>query len=529
MNFNSRYGVESLLIFGLAVAVRLIHVDHPGYYDEFYHSLAASSMLGENSTAIQEFHYGRAPQFTWIVSLFFQLFGENLVTARLPSVLAGSASVLVLYLMARSVAGPVAGRVSALLLCFDPHAMFLSQICRFYALHGLTFMLGSLALYYVIRGPLRSWSTMTYALAAAILLVLSARLTPITSVGVAALILWAATDIKWREWHSLPAIDRGILLLLMLCAAVAAYKILPFSHISRYYQGAPIFLEDHRWAPGYYVERLLNFYPLILGLLPIAVLAGLRNFRRFTWFCAVIFGCVILVHSGAAAKQMRYIYYVMPYMYAIVGIASAVAWPGLKRLSQQILIDIPPTRWAPGSWQTALTLVLSTVVLLIAVMSNTGFRISHGMLSTTDAEWPENYIRHKPSDWEAATPLLRDIASGSDVIISSAGVKALYYLGHFDYDLMLTLTRETTTGKEFGRDYRHRRPVIASAQSLQAVISENKSGIVVIEQVHWRRRAFVPDATADFIEEHMQSVDVPEQWRLIVFRWPQDNPTQTRP
>jgi 4-amino-4-deoxy-L-arabinose transferase-like glycosyltransferase len=159
-------------------------LEHPGYYDEFYHALAAGSMLPDSSQAGHAFTYGRASQFTWMVSVFFQLFGESLVAARLPSVLAGSRSVAVLFLMVRSVAGPVAGRVSALLLCFDPHALFFSQMARFYALHSLTFLLGSLAVYQTMRGPLRSQVTMAYVLAAALLLVFSARLTPVTSVGV---------------------------------------------------------------------------------------------------------------------------------------------------------------------------------------------------------------------------------------------------------------------------------------------------------------------------------------------------------
>lgn len=521
-------GVEGLVIFGLAIVVRLVHIDHPGYYDEFYHILSASSMTGDAGAGAQPFDYGRAPQFTWLVSVFFHLFGENLTIARLPSVLAGSASVLVLFLMTRSVAGPVAGRVSALLLCFDPHAMFLSQISRFYALHGLAFLLGSLAVYFTMRGPLKSWATAVYAMIAAGLLFLSAHLTPVTSVGLAALALWAATVIEWRKLPSLAVTEKGILLLLLAGAAFAAYKILPFGYIMSYYRGAPIFLEDHRWAMGYYVERLLNFYPVILGLLPIAVLVGLRHFHRFTWFCAMVFGCVILVHSGAAAKQMRYIYYVMPYMYAIVGIALAVAWPALKQLSQRILRETPPTRWAPGSWSGTLSILLSSGVLLVAVMSNTGFRIANGMLGASDTEWPKHYIRHQPSDWEAATPSLRRLAADTDVMISSAGVKALYYLGDFDYDLLLTLVRETTTGKEFGNDYRHGRPVIASAQSLETVMSEHKSGIVIIDQVHWRRGAFVPDSTADFLEQHMQRIELPGHWRLQVFRWLNDDQGMSR-
>ncbi len=511
---------EALVLFAVALAVRLINIDHPGYYDEYYHALAAGSTFGDEGQAGQGFIYGRAPYFTWLVSVFIRLFGDDLVTARMPSVLAGCLTVAVLYLVTRSVAGPVAGRVSALLLCFDPHSIFLSQLCRFYALHGLSFLLASLALYRAAYGPLRSWKTALYALISAGLLFYSQVLTPITTVGLAALLLWAATVIEWHKLRSFTAADIAILLIFVIGAAIAAYTFVPFGHIVSYYRGAPIFLEDYRWSFGYYPERLLDYYPLIMGILPLAVLAGLHRFRRFTWFCAVTFGVAVMVHSGAAAKQMRYIYYVMPYMYALVGIATAVAWPGIKRLSRQVLLAVPPVRLLPVSWSGPLALMLSTVVVLIAVMSNKGFRVAYGMLTATHADWPANYYDHIPSDWAAATPTLRKLAADSDVIISSSGIKALYYLGRFDYDLLLTLARETTTGTEFGNDYRHGRPVIASPQALATITSENKSGIVIIDEIHWRQPAFVPDEVADYLEQHMQRLDMPGQWRLIVFRWP---------
>ena len=227
-----------------------------------------------------------------------------------------------------------------------------------------------------------------------------------------------------------------------------------------------------------------------------------------------------MVHSGAAAKEMRYIYYVMPYMYALVGIATAVAWPAIRHLSRQVLLVVPPVRLIPVSWSSPLALMLSTVVKLSAVMSNTGFRITYRMLAATHADWPANYYSHIPSDWAAATPTLRKLAADSAVIISSAGIKALYYLRRLDYDLMLTLTRETTTGREFGNDYRHGRPVIASPQALATIVSENTSGIVIIDAIHWRSPAFVSDEVADYLEQHMQRVEMPEQWQLIVFRWP---------
>ena len=64
---------EPLVLFAVALAVRLIHIDHPGYYDEYYHALAAGSTFGGEDQAAQGFTYGRAPYFTWLVSVFIRL------------------------------------------------------------------------------------------------------------------------------------------------------------------------------------------------------------------------------------------------------------------------------------------------------------------------------------------------------------------------------------------------------------------------------------------------------------------------
>ncbi|HYQ70371.1 MAG TPA: glycosyltransferase family 39 protein [Gammaproteobacteria bacterium] len=520
MTIDLRCAAESLAFFCLAFAIRLVHLDHAGFYDEFYHVLAAGSMLGDNSGLTGDFSYGRAPQFTWLVAVFQQLFGQDLVAARLPSVIAGSATVMVLYLLVSPAAGPVAGRVSALLLCFDPDALFLSQISRFYAVHGLAFLLGSTALYLAMRGPPRSWTTAAYAITAAALLVFSAQLTPITSVGVAALALWAATETDWRMLPSLAGGKKLALLLLLLVSVIAIINIIPFGHLAAYYQSTPLFLEGFRTSRGYYVDRLLGYYPLLLGLLPLATVIGLNHFRRLTWFCAVVFACVLLVHSAAAAKQMRYIAYTMPYMYAILGLATAAGWQYLKKLSRQAVMTVPPTRWAPASWMNAIALLLAAGILLFMAYANNGYRISLGMLRASAADWPQHYRSHQPSDWDAATPRLSDLASAADVLISSAGIKALFYLNRLDYDLLLTLRNETTTGQEFGLDYRTGRPVISSAKSLADIMSRNASGLIVIDEVHWRRESFVPDETAGFIEENMQRLDTPDQWHLRVYRWP---------
>jgi hypothetical protein len=82
------------------------------------------------------------------------------------------------------------------------------------------------------------------------------------------------------------------------------------------------------------------------------------------------------------------------------------------------------------------------------------------------------------------------------------------------------LRTETRSGRDFDLDFRHAKPVISSPEAMARVVSENAS-VVVIDKVRWRQKPFVPNDTADFIEHRLTRVEVPKQWRLLVFQWPE--------
>jgi len=132
--------------------VRLLHLDHTPLYDEMYHVLAAQSWLRDGTLSIGDGLYERGRYFTLLVAGFFRLFGEALTVARLPSAIAGSLMVGVTYSWLSANAGRVPALICAVLLIFSPISIFLSQFARFYALHALSVVLASFAIYYLVAG-----------------------------------------------------------------------------------------------------------------------------------------------------------------------------------------------------------------------------------------------------------------------------------------------------------------------------------------------------------------------------------------
>ena len=74
----------------------------------------------------------------------------------------------------------------------------------------------------------------------------------------------------------------------------------------------------------------------------------------------------------------------------------------------------------------------------------------------------------------------------------SAGVKGLYFLGRYDYEVNASVVQETETGQEFGRDPRTGRQAISSADSVARVVAEPGRSLVIVEEQKLGRNGGVP-------------------------------------
>src|SRR5690349_11806532 len=75
-------------LFLLALLIAAVRIGHQPEFDELYHVLAARGWLETGRFAIAEGEYNRTSLFTLLIAGLFRLFGESIVVARVPSVLA---------------------------------------------------------------------------------------------------------------------------------------------------------------------------------------------------------------------------------------------------------------------------------------------------------------------------------------------------------------------------------------------------------------------------------------------------------
>ncbi len=513
---------ETALVFALACAVNLSYLDHTPQWDELYHVLAAEGWLDSGVFRIADGEYSRAWGFTWLVSWLVSPERFGFVAARVPAALSGAAVCALLFFATTRAAGRRAGWIAALLLLTFPVGIYLSQLVRFYTAQSLLFMLAALCVLRLsrledsLRGGLL-WGGVTVAA-----LALASHLQPITLIGVAGLLLfvglkvvlpWALGEVSaGRGWRV------GVVALGLLGAAGLVLALGVLQESWAMYRTAPYWSLEGAADRRYYDRLLVDTYPTLWTLLPISVLLAARRHGPFALLCASIFGVGFIAHSLAAAKAPRFFYHVMPFFFALSGIAIAEALPLLRQLAVEGLRGLVGRDPGPSIrlWVGRASVV---AVGLFVLLTNPAFRDSLRMLALTDAEWADGARFRGFPDWARAQPGLSPLAAQAEVLLTSSGVKALYYLDRLDYDVSRTLRDETDTLGEFGIDPKTGRRVITAPESLARVMDEHGSGLVVIESRRWRRPHNVPDAFADYLEAHATRLDTPESWRLLVFKW----------
>lgn len=518
-----RFWREALAVFAIALAVNTVNIDHTGFYDEFYHVLAAQSWLENGTLHVGDGIYTRSSYFTILISWVFAIFGESLVAARMVSAVAGASLAAAVFWWTASVTSRCAARIAVLLVCLSPINLFLAQIVRFYAIHSLLFWIGAIAVYALVAGPAQTKRQVALAFAAAVSLTTALSLQITTLIGAAGLAVWVAVELLERvPWRGILSSKGRIVAVVIGGFTIAAASFVVISsdllvHPWTVFRFSPLWAASSQSSIDYYHWWFLNNYPTFWALLPVAFLAACASARRPAIFCAVVFTVVIFLHSLGGTKGGRYIAYVLPMFFVLWGIALANGIRWLSILTRKAAVEVfgeSGTRLTSNLLQPLVFLI----VLAFLLASNPAFRLTYKMVARDDQHWPESGPGYRGDpDWSEATPLLRELADDSSVVITSAGIKALYYLGEIEFDLSVTNIAET--GSEFMTDDRTGGLLVGTVESMKLIRECYRSGLVVIEKRHWRNSWAVSDAVADFLEDFAKPVDFPPSTRLLVFRW----------
>jgi 4-amino-4-deoxy-L-arabinose transferase-like glycosyltransferase len=505
----------------VALAVRLIHLDTPPFVDELFHVLAAKSYLADGTLEIADGSrpYVRARLYTMLVAGMFAWFGEGLVQARIPAVVAGALLVGVVYMWVHSVAGRWPAVISSLLFCFQPGALSLSQIGRFYTLATLFLWLGFLAVYHVAtrRPPIRRAAASL--LAGLVCFLLAIHLHPISVVGIGAgaiwLVVYSGRDVlRWmrRDWRHLALSGLGLAAVLAVALALGAGD-----RVAGYWN---LFSHTDYWAASsrdnvrFYANILRREYgPLWVAFPALCTVAVLWK-PRPALFVLSIFIIAFTVQSLAAWKTDRYLFYAMPAFFILcgIGLVRFVGW------SHMAFREAAGRLTAASRPVVSLAFGLVCVLTIGLVMDAAGASRRAVWMLTREA--PDRPNPFPAADWQGAAPMLRRLLRESDVLIASPDLKALYFLERLEYDLFADhLYQDGEFLPEFTPHRSTGIPVVRRAESLARLAGCHASGLVVAEAAHWRVDYAVPAEAVEWIEANLERVALPERHRLVAYRW----------
>jgi hypothetical protein len=146
------------------------------------------------------------------------------------------------------------------------------------------------------------------------------------------------------------------------------------------------------------------------------------------------------------------------------------------------------------------------------------------MVTLSDAEWPLYKPQYRGrSEWRPAVATIKAITDTAEVVVTSASVKGLFYLGRSDAELDVSrLFYRSGFKPDFWLDPRVGLPAIRLPEAMDRLVSCYQSGVVIVENPAWETDWGIIPETAAYITEHTTRVPIPAGSDLSVYRWGPD-------
>ncbi len=508
-----RHWIGAILLGLFSVLLYSINLERLANHDEFYHMLAAEGVLATGAPTIGNGGvYWRGFPLTWLVAQSFSLFGSSLTAARLPSVIMVAALVIALFLFLRREAGPLAAWLGASLFAISPFAISIAQFVRFYGMQCLLFFIGAWIVYHLIKSTWRTSRDLPLALLAAALFVFAAYLQETTLLGLAGVGAWTAgavllplfcsptvrTQMKLRIFAALVAVA--------LVGLGAAWLSGLLDALWTQYRSVPRFNEPAMNRFWSYHAWYQLYYPTVWTLSGVIAIFALVERPRLASFLIVVFGVGFLLNSFAAAKSLRYIAYVQPFLFALWGVGLAAIFGLLPNVVARLRDRLAEhLTGLAGQGARALATLFLIVAVLFTVVVNPAWVRSVTMLA--DIVIPPQAPR---PDWLTAKPTLAPWLERVDVVVTTDELGPLYYYDRAD--VLLHASKFYEIGdpqrRPFDPDPRTAVPTIAHAEDLARVIDCYASGLFITLAQWWSS-----DGVA--VRDHMRD---PEVEQLVLSR-----------
>lgn len=531
--------VIAFLILGLLViagtGIRVINLDRASFWVDEVNSVFAAQSLNETGAdrLPSGYLYGRARIYTAIVAVSLQLFGENEVAARMPSVLFGVLSILLAYGLARIWFDTRTALIMAFFMAFSHFEVGWSRTARMYTL--LQFMTLWITYCYV-RGfkenqapgksdPSDQFKPGSVSILWLILLVVMIALSALFVHSITTLLIPGFTVYmlvqsgihlfksegrsRWFNPYTVSLIAGGLI-------GGAVLLAVPWIRATAFQS----FAYTPAWASGSaYAARKTALLEFLLSQwrMPITVFAFLGGFQLITrkhlpgWLPASLFLAPFVLLSLVFTHRVEaYLFFVYPFflMIAAYGLSNWIN-------AEQGHLPIVQRLGAGGNRFLLIGMVLLLFVLFpwIRVTLNIP-RLPDGITN----------LAVTPEEWRGACQKVLSQKESEDLIITSLPQVALYYGIASDYglnqvNLEQAQSKKLVNGAGQWIDLYAGVPCVISFEALQSLVAEHPSGWLLISDFHFHHTQYIPAVVRTYIEEHFSTPWMTPQGTVRVYHW----------
>lgn len=459
-------------------------------------SLTAALGILENGTphlASGE-SYWRAPLNTYLIGAAIWLGAVDEFTARLPAMLFGTASIIMVFLLGRRLGGTWVGVASAALIAFADIEIAWSRQVRMYQQLQFFSLFVAYAYLNALQVSSRRW---VFATGVAVAGVATSHVLGFLVVMVLGLHFFSVHLSRVRRFQDLRAfLEPKYLLILILGAGIVLLSELAESAVSRSLGRSSNFLNE-------YLDYLLTQYMLVFSLGSVGLVIRMRYRTREIFFVLLIVCVSLYVLSfHGPFSFFRYIYFLLPFFF--IGFVLALSM--LPRL-----LGLARFEWFGP------TLVSVGVVMAIA---GGGFTVVPKTYYYLENNSPQ-------PDFKAAYTVVSAQMQPNDIVIDAWPALGRFYLQRPpDYWPVFNtgaLPKNNCLVDGGQREIYGNATCLASASALQEVVEHSARGWVILDGLAWRQ---LPSATRSYLADQLMPVPVVSQanspFQVRVFRWEQE-------
>lgn len=540
-NEQTRRNISVLVLLSLIIMsgfyLRALDLGEPNFvHDEYRHVFAAKSILENGNPVLPSGKsYTRALLFTYTVALSFRFLGVSEYSARLPSVVFGTLSIMLIFFVGKRFFGAAVGLIAAFLFAFVPLEIVWSRECRFYSMYQFFYILSVFAFYNgfennktsfgsskkdsplkILEAIPRLYSRWGLNLKWLILSIaafcVALTLQPLMILFYGSILLYCLLMLVFafirHGFREAIRTKYFVFIFLSLTASTVIALLFPDSWrvITTLTEPLPWAADSKRWFFRYLaLLNSYNFFPIgaffLLGVVRILV-----GFHKAGFYAVICVGVPLIVHGiFVSFGAERYILDISSFIllvcaffiydffkinladtFGTIATAGGIGFSPSKKMVKAALVSLFVFLFLPLSW-----------------WFRHSFQIPSYSMSTRAPE-VTGWI-HEAS--RAACRYVKEFSKPGDIVIASTPLAAYYYC-----DIVVDYELNNGNFYHIAGDGRYYDPwinvrAIKDLAFLEKVVSSNPRGWFLLEISTWENDNSIPMDIKDFINSNLTRHD----------------------